>query len=65
MSVQNKSLRLFFLLTYLVVLCLVSGSIAFGEVFSENKMTYAFLCVALAKAMLNKKEQTMLKPCAI
>jgi uncharacterized protein len=46
MSVQNKTLRLFFLLTYLVVLSLVSSSIAFSDVFNDNKMTFAFLCVA-------------------
>lgn len=46
MSTLNTALRLFFVFTYLLILFLVSGSIEFQSVYSENRLTFAFLGVA-------------------
>lgn len=46
MPLLNTALRLFFVFTYLLILFLVSGSIEFQSIYSENILTFAFLSVS-------------------
>lgn len=46
MPLLNTVLRLFFVFNYLLILFLVSGSIEFQSIYSENILTFAFLIVA-------------------
>ncbi len=42
----NTVLRLFFIFTYCLILFLVAGAIDFKAIYSENMLTFAFLCIA-------------------
>jgi len=42
----NQTLRLFFLLTYVLILILAAGTIEFNAIYLENKLTFIFLCCA-------------------
>lgn len=46
MPLLNSSLRLFFVLSYLLILFLVSGSIEFQSIYTENTLTFVFLIAA-------------------
>lgn len=46
MPLLNTALRLFFVFSYLLILFLVSGSIEFQSIYSENTLTFAFLTTA-------------------
>ena len=46
MPLLNTVLRLFFSFTYLIILYLVSSSIEFQAIYSDNKLTFVFLCIA-------------------
>lgn len=46
MPLLNDALRLFFVFSYLLILFLVSGSIEFQSIYSENNLTFAFLIAA-------------------
>lgn len=47
MPLLNTVLRLFFAFTYLLILWLVSSSIEFQAIYTENSLTFGFLCIAL------------------
>ena len=46
MPLLNTVLRLFFVFTYCLILFLVAGAIDFKAIYSENMLTFAFLCIA-------------------
>ena len=46
MPLLNTALRLYFAFSYLLILFLVSGSIEFQSVYTENTLTFAFLIAA-------------------
>lgn len=46
MPLLNSALRLFFVFSYLLILFLVSGSIEFQSIYSENILTFVFLIAA-------------------
>lgn len=47
MPLLNSVLRLYFVFTYLLILFLVSGSIEFQSIYTENTLTFTFLIAAL------------------
>lgn len=47
MPLLNSVLRLFFIFSYLLILFLVSGSIEFQSIYTENTLTFTFLIAAL------------------
>ncbi len=47
MPLLNTVLRLFFALSYLLILLLASNAIEFQVIYAENSLAFVFLCVAL------------------